>query len=313
MSGDIRYGAPLRIQEIKAAGDGAWAVSGYVSTYDLDLGGDIIKPGAFTKTLQSGHRVKFLYSHDRAQVLGTASSLREDEKGLFGEFRISRTRLGEDIHTLLKDGAIDSFSIGYLPDDYEVDKKTGVRTLTDISLLECSLVSLPMNPQALVTNVKAADYTGMHLPELLEVYSTHRTAALARAKSMAMRRLSEGRKLSDQMMEQLEALRELALADADAFLALLTTPASEAKQDTPPVDVSVPVRTAEPTEDTPEAPGDDTPVRTVSSPDIDVSVPVRTAGQVDAHLRRARIRELRRQAGLPPVPLTPADMAMAAS
>lgn len=156
MSGDIRYGAPLRIHEVKASGDGAWEVSGHASTFgNVDLGNDVIHKGAFTESLSAGGPVRFLYSHDPSQVLGTALSLQEDEKGLHGRWRISKTRLGEDVHTLLKDGALDSFSIGYIPRDFEVDEDTGTRHLKSVELLEVSVVAMPMNPLAMVTAVKA--------------------------------------------------------------------------------------------------------------------------------------------------------------
>lgn len=151
---DTQFGNAVPIRSIKASGDGGWTVSGYVSTFgNVDHGGDVIARGAFDDTLQSGRKVRFLFGHDSRQILGTAKSLRADEKGLFGEFQISKTALGADVHTLLKDDAIDSFSIGYIPQDFEYDDQN-VRVLKDIELLEVSLVAIPMNDQATVTAFK---------------------------------------------------------------------------------------------------------------------------------------------------------------
>ena len=257
----LTFGAPCPIGEVKASGE-TREVSGYVATYDLDLGNDRVSKGAFTKTLASGHRVRFLYGHDARQILGTTEELREDDKGLFGRFRISRTQLGDDVHTLLKDGALDSFSIGFLPDEYELDKKSGARTLSAISLLECSLVALPMNPQALVTGVKGLDYGALNLEALLTVYEDHHRAALGQAKAVAQRRLSEGRKLSDTTLAVLERLRSLSEDGAAELLRLSTTP--------------------------PQPPRDS-----------DTPAPAEAVGPlVDAHLRRARLRELGRVYGV---------------
>ena len=155
-AGDLTFGAPLRIQEVKASSDGAFEVSGYASTFgNVDLGGDVIHRGAFADTLKSGPPVRFLYSHNPADVLGVPLSLKEDDKGLLGRWRISKTRLGEDVHTLLKDGALDSFSIGYIPTDYDYDEDAGTRRLMAVELLEVSVVAMPMNPQAVVTGVKS--------------------------------------------------------------------------------------------------------------------------------------------------------------
>ena len=157
MSGSLVYGYPQRTVELKTAGDD-WEVSGHVSTWDLDLGGDVVHRGAFGDTLQSGMRVKFLFAHDPAQIVGKPLELREDDRGLFGRFALSRTRLGHDIHQLLVDGCLDAFSIGFLAREHDYDEKAKVRNLRKIELLECSLVALPMNPRATVSAVKAEEY-----------------------------------------------------------------------------------------------------------------------------------------------------------
>lgn len=271
MSGVLAYGAPQRITEVKAADDG-WEVAGYASTWDRDLGDDVVHPGAFKASLESGGKVRFLYAHDAAQPLGRPLELREDGTGLFGRFRISKTRLGQDVHTLLADGALDSFSIGFIPRDFDRDEKAGTRNLKAVELLECSLVSLPMQPRATVTGYKVAPfahlfpdadlgYAELPLEALLEAYDTHRSAALGQAKAIAERRLGEGRKLSDQALATLERLRALAEDDAAELLRLATTPPT---------------------------------VKEVEPP-----APVETVGPLlEAHLRRARLRELGRIFGV---------------
>lgn len=306
MSGDITYGAPFRIGEVKAAGD-SWECSGYASTFgNVDLGGDVVLKGAFTETLATDQKVRFLYSHNPANVLGVASDLKQDDKGLFGRFRISKTALGQDVHTLLKDGALDSFSIGYLPRDFEFDD-SGVRKLKSVELLEVSVVAMPMNPEAMVTGVKAADYGTLPLDTVLEDLNARFNAAIETVQATAKRRHAEGRKLNDRVMELLESMRDASLANADTLLTILTTPPpspvpAEAKADAAPEDAP----------STPPPSVDTVPVKAAVATDADThTVPVKAAGQVEAHLRRARIRESRRLAGLPPVPLTPEDMAMA--
>lgn len=148
----IKFGAPMKLEEVKAAGD-EWEVAGYLSTYNnTDLGFDVVLPGAFDNWLKSGQKTRFLYAHRFDQVLGSFIELKSDKKGLFGRAKISKTTLGSDVHTLLQDGAIDSFSIGYETVDSERD--SGLRYLKELNLPESSLVSIPMNPQAVVTAVK---------------------------------------------------------------------------------------------------------------------------------------------------------------
>ena len=145
----------FELEDLKARGDDGWTFSGYASTFgNIDHGGDIVERGAFTKSLQR-RQPRLLWQHDQREPLGKVLSLREDDRGLYGEFKISRTTRGHDAYQLLKDGALDSMSIGYLPDDHEFDD-SGVRKLKSVELLEISLVTIPMNEEAIVTAVKAA-------------------------------------------------------------------------------------------------------------------------------------------------------------
>ncbi len=152
---DICYGQRFKLTEFKSSDAGA-EVAGYVSTYgNTDHGGDVVMRGAFDSALASGMPVRFLWAHDTHEVIGLPLELKSDDTGLFGRFKISQTARGRDVHTLLKDGAVDSFSIGYIPTEVEFDGDT--RLLKSLDLLECSLVSMPMNPRATVTAVKSDD------------------------------------------------------------------------------------------------------------------------------------------------------------
>lgn len=154
---ELQFGTAIPFAEIKAVSDG-WTVSGYCSTFgNVDHGNDVIARGAFDATLRSGRKVRFLFGHDSRQIVGTTQALHVDEKGLFGRFKISQTSLGRDIHTLLKDEAIDSFSIGYVPHEFEFDDQE-TRILKEIELLEVSLVAIPMNDLATVTGMKERLY-----------------------------------------------------------------------------------------------------------------------------------------------------------
>ena len=98
--------------------------SGYGAVFEnVDSGGDIIEPGAFSKALAAGwERVKILALHNDCWLpIGKPIELREDEKGLFLKAKISDTSMGKDIKILLKDGVLNELSIGYEPVvfDYE--------------------------------------------------------------------------------------------------------------------------------------------------------------------------------------------------
>ncbi len=210
----MEFGRLSPVLEVKASGD-SWEVSGHVSTWgNVDSQGDVVMHGAFDDTLKSGRKVKFLMGHDARMVLGTPLELKADDVGLFGRFKISRTQLGQDVHTLLKDGALDSFSIGYIPEDIEFDD-SGVRLLKSIDLLECSVVAIPANDQALVTGVKAIDR--LSLSQLITAFQ----AEFARQKA-------DGAGAPDAaLVEQLQAMR----ITVDDLLSRKAADVEEAKAD----------------------------------------------------------------------------------
>lgn len=143
-------------------------VEGYAATYDPDDVGDIIMPGAFKRTLEARHLtairdkgrsdIRILWQHEKEKPIGVLIDAREDERGLYVKFRISRTTLGDDALQLLADGAIDRMSIGYIVRDYGQASLVGtpMRTLKDIDLWEISLVTFPANTAAIVSGVKSA-------------------------------------------------------------------------------------------------------------------------------------------------------------
>jgi HK97 family phage prohead protease len=131
---------------------------GYASTYDLDLGKDKVVAGAFRKFLDrtQGKSVKIFYQHNINELpLGVPEDLKEDSRGLFIKVKMPKElSMAKDIMALMRCGAIDSMSIGYLPVKYDYDKD-GVRLLKEIDLYEVSLVTMPMNPGAVVTALKS--------------------------------------------------------------------------------------------------------------------------------------------------------------
>ena len=108
--------------------------SGYGAVFsNIDSGGDIIEPGAFTKTIAEGvGRVKILSGHNESLLpIGKPLELREDANGLFLKAKISDTTLGRDVRTLIKDGVLCELSIGYDPVVFDYDE-AGIRHLREV-------------------------------------------------------------------------------------------------------------------------------------------------------------------------------------
>src|SRR5690554_6730312 len=132
-------------------------ISGYASTWDLDQGGDMIVRGAFAKSLEThGKKVRVLWQHNSQMPIGRPELMQEDEKGLFVRSYIAKTRQGDEALELAREGIIDSMSIGYMVNESEY-RDDGVRVISELKLMEYSLVTWPMNEAAVITGVKNLD------------------------------------------------------------------------------------------------------------------------------------------------------------
>lgn len=148
--------------EIKAVNaDGT--VEGYGSVFGVrDNYDDVIAKGAFVQSLKdhkaAGTMPAMLWQHDADKPIGVWTEMVEDEKGLRIKGQLAmETVKGKEAHALLKMGALNGLSIGFMPKEWAYDRETEVRTLTAIDLWEVSLVTFPANEKARVTNVKSAD------------------------------------------------------------------------------------------------------------------------------------------------------------
>lgn len=149
--------------EWKAADDGDEnTLVGYASTFgNVDLGGDVVVKGAFTKsveTIKAGNGIPLLADHvaSTASVLGTIYDAEQDGKGLKITARISKAPSAQDTAVKLREGHLSKLSIGYesMDDAYEDRDGMRVRLLKDIKLWETSVVVFPMNPKATISRVK---------------------------------------------------------------------------------------------------------------------------------------------------------------
>lgn len=141
--------------------------------------------GAFARTIaERGDRVKFLDQHDSSRPLGRATLLREDASGLYAEFRVSKTSRGDDFLELLRDGAIDSFSVGFLPvpgtDDVRAGGKHIVRR--EVKLREVSAVTFPAYEGATITGIRCDED---ELARAAEIVEEIRTGAAVSGEKMA--------------------------------------------------------------------------------------------------------------------------------
>ena len=89
---------------------------------------------------------------DHKEVIGKVTEMRDEEDGLWIRAKVSETALGNETLALVKDGAIRSFSVGFIPLKDEKQDRTIVRT--KVKLKEVSLVAFPAYEKASVVEVR---------------------------------------------------------------------------------------------------------------------------------------------------------------
>ena len=132
--------------------------AGYAAIFDRpDRGGDVIRKGAFAASLagigDAAGSVPLLWQHKPGEVIGRIERLQEDARGLRV---IAELGTGESARTaarLLEGGKLDGLSFGYRV-RAAGETAAGLRELTELELVEVSLVAQPMQPRARVHAVE---------------------------------------------------------------------------------------------------------------------------------------------------------------
>lgn len=155
---DVRW----QLKELSSSG----YFLGYASVFATrDDHNEIVERGAFKKTLQRWQQrasaPAMLWMHDPSRPIGRWRTLAEDEVGLHAEGQLAlRTCQGMEAYELLKLGAINGLSIGYRVVGSRYDAVRRARILSDVDLIEISLVTFPANPAARVRAVKEGQSRG---------------------------------------------------------------------------------------------------------------------------------------------------------
>lgn len=153
--------------ELKDIDEQKGIISAYVSIFgNVDSGGDITMPGAFTKTIKERGpsadrpRIKHLWMHDIYQIIGVPQEITEDSKGLLVRSKFGTDDFSQDKFKQHVDGLVTEFSYGYdvIKDNVKSDPQHGeVRELTELKLWEYSSVTWGMNE---LTHIVEAKGTG---------------------------------------------------------------------------------------------------------------------------------------------------------
>ena len=116
---------------------------------DANIGGQYTErfvPGAISDVVD----VKLFYGHE--EPIGKVLTGRDTEEGYEVTARVSDTPRGNEVLTLMRDGVLNKFSVGFVPLESERDGSTVTRT--KVSLKEISVVPFPAFAGANITEVR---------------------------------------------------------------------------------------------------------------------------------------------------------------
>lgn len=136
--------------------DSGITVSGYAAVFNEQTQSvgfaEIIRPGAFQRSINGTGNIRALYQHDDNLLLGTTQAntlrLKEDTRGLVFELDLPNTSVGRDVLELVKRRDIAGCSFGFYVK--EERNQNGVRELLDVDLLEITLTATPAYQQTSV-------------------------------------------------------------------------------------------------------------------------------------------------------------------
>jgi HK97 family phage prohead protease/HK97 family phage major capsid protein len=144
---------------IKSVDDEAGTFTGLASVFDnLDAHGDIVRCGAFAKSLTAGQPVPLIWEHkadDPRNYVGDVIDAAETAEGLAitGKFDLT-TEHGQAAYRNVKGRRVGGLSIGYHVRNQT--KTAAGNELTDLDLVEISIVARGANDRALISAVKSA-------------------------------------------------------------------------------------------------------------------------------------------------------------
>jgi len=150
------------VMELRSVDEGGRTVIGVVAPYDevTYLGphpdGELIRRGAFRRSLGQHKEIPLLRNHDTDRRLGRSTRFVEGDTGLEGTFLVNQGAPGDDLLAELRDGYLTGMSVGFRTMK-TVRGDRGVREVVEAALVEVSMVGIPAYAGATLLAVRSAD------------------------------------------------------------------------------------------------------------------------------------------------------------
>ncbi len=129
-------------------------IEGLAAGYgNVDYGGEVMLRGSISRSIKGKSRIPMLMYHDHKRPAGVWNQFEETDDGLLVKGRFSmKTAEGKNAYEQVKDGSLAGLSVGMVNVKSRFVGKA--RHITEASLIEVSLVTIPMNERTQVMTVK---------------------------------------------------------------------------------------------------------------------------------------------------------------
>lgn len=148
--------------EVREEPDGSTGLRGYAAVFDAPAHGEVVRRSAFNRTLAEGATVELLFDHEgipMASTRGGTMSLSVDESGLV----VDVPSLDMDspyvrsIVSAMRRGDLQKMSFAFFTREDNYDPETMTRELTDVELVDVSVVTRPWYDATTVALKSEAD------------------------------------------------------------------------------------------------------------------------------------------------------------
>ena len=154
---------PFENKQVPENKDFIMTISGYASTIDVDRVNEIVLPSAFLTSEAFFKEFPVLHvNHDMRYSglpIGKVTDYLIDERGLLIEAVIANTEKGQEVKKLIELDILRGFSIGFNIKNMEWGQNGAPSKITDLELIEISVVSSPANTEAVIEQAQAKGIT----------------------------------------------------------------------------------------------------------------------------------------------------------
>jgi len=137
------------IIERRQLDDGKKVYTGVATKRIVDRLGTIVEPRGIINLEEYRKNPVLLFQHDVNKPIGKVVDIRVMDDAVEVDFVFASTELATEIQKLVDEGVLNSLSIGFVP--VKDDIENGFRVYRKWMWLETSIVTLPANPEAVIT------------------------------------------------------------------------------------------------------------------------------------------------------------------